>query len=151
MDNHENGFYKSVGGHSSGSKNLVKYNVHYKKTYIKFCLFSIPEGQAGFEELSGGHQVAAPFQGLFQHHRVQSKKQNWLLNVYICQGGVIIKNKLNREAKCWFSLRATGALTSYTVNLNLINNSFLIKGYQTWFANLATCNEKSPSLMDHFS
>ena len=28
-----------------------------------FCLFSIPEGQAGFEELEGGHQVAAPFPG----------------------------------------------------------------------------------------
>lgn len=55
---------------------------------------------------------------------------------------MIIKNKLNREAKCWFSLKATGALTSYTVILNLVNNLFLIKGYQTWFANLATCNEK---------
>jgi len=52
------------------------------------------------------------------------------------------KNKLNREAKCWFNLKVTGALTSYTVILNLINNSFLIKGYQTWFAILATCNEK---------
>ena len=62
--------------------------------------------------------------------------------MYICQGGVIIKNKLNRDAKCWFSLKATRALTSYTVILNLINNSFLIKGYQTWFAILATCNEK---------
>ena len=55
---------------------------------------------------------------------------------------MIIKNKLNREAKCWFSLKAAGALTSYTVILNLINNSFLIKGYQIWFANLATCKEK---------
>ena len=63
MDNHENGFYKSVGEHSSGSKNLVKCNVHYKQTYIKFLLISIPEGQAGFEELAGGHQVAAPFPG----------------------------------------------------------------------------------------
>ena len=107
-----------------------------------FCLFSIPEGQAGFEELEGGHQVAAPFLGWFQHHRVQSKKQNWLLNVYICQGGVIIKNKLNRKAKFWFSLKVTRALTSYTVILNLINNWFLIKGYQTWFAILTTCNEK---------
>ena len=53
---------------------------------------------------------------------------------------MIIRNKLNREAKCWFSLKATGALTSYFLNLK--NNSFLIKGYQTWFANLATCNEK---------
>lgn len=55
---------------------------------------------------------------------------------------MIIKNKLNREAKCWFSLKVTRALTSYTVILNLINNSFLIKGYQTWFAILTTCNEK---------
>ena len=55
---------------------------------------------------------------------------------------MIIKNKLNREAKCWFSLKVTRALTSYTVILNLINDSFLIKGYQTWFAILTTCNEK---------
>lgn len=39
VDNHENGFYKSVGGHSSGSKNLVQCNVHYKQTHINFFAY----------------------------------------------------------------------------------------------------------------